>query len=127
MTLHHIGIATPDAAALSQLYGSLLDIPVVHEERVDGIDIVFLELPHGYLELLEPVDAPDLSRFLDRNGPGLHHLAFETDNLARTLATAESMGITLIDETPRPGAWGHEIAFVHPKDTGGVLVEFVSA
>lgn len=126
MQLDHVGVATDDAAGLAALYESVLDLTVAHEETFDGMRVVFLDCGNGYLELLEPVeDEGAIARFLDRSGPGMHHLAFETDDVSAALATAREHGVDLIDEAPRPGAWGHRVAFLHPKSTGGVLVEFV--
>ena len=125
MELDHIGIATDDASRLAELYADLLGTAVVHEEVFDGLRVVFLELEHGYFELLEPEDEGTISRYLERNGPGMHHVAFETPHLDDTLDRVRRLGVDLIDEEPRPGAWGHTVAFLHPKSTGGVLVEFV--
>jgi methylmalonyl-CoA/ethylmalonyl-CoA epimerase len=126
MRFDHAGIATDDAASLATLFEGLLDAPVAHEEQFDGMEVVFLDLGDGYFELLEPTatEGP-ISRYLEREGPGLHHVAVETDDVAAAIDRARDRGIELIDEQPRPGAWGHDVAFVHPRDTGGVLVEFV--
>ncbi|MFC7068946.1 methylmalonyl-CoA epimerase [Halobaculum lipolyticum] len=126
MHLDHAGIATDDAAGLAALYADLLDCEVVHEEEFDGMGVVFLAVGDSSLELLEPLDDEGtIARYLDRNGPGIHHLAFATDDVEAALERARDHGVELIDEEPRPGAWGHEVAFLHPRDTGGVLVEFV--
>ncbi|MFC7096338.1 methylmalonyl-CoA epimerase [Halobaculum marinum] len=126
MHLDHAGIATDDAAGLAALYADLLDCEVVHEEEFDGMRVVFLAVGDSYLELLEPLDDEGtIARYVDGNGPGIHHLAFATDDIAGALARARDLGVELIDEEPRPGAWGHEVAFLHPRDTGGILVEFV--
>ncbi|WP_277555625.1 methylmalonyl-CoA epimerase [Halobaculum limi] len=126
MHLDHAGVATDDAAGLAALYVDLLDCDIVHEEEFDGMAVVFLDVGDSYLELLEPLDDEGaIARYLDRNGPGIHHLAFATDDAAAALDRAREMNIELIDEEPRPGAWGHQVAFLHPRDTGGVLVEFV--
>jgi methylmalonyl-CoA/ethylmalonyl-CoA epimerase len=126
MEFDHVGIATDDAGALAELFESLLGTPVAHEETFDGMRVVFLDCGEGYLELLEPLeDEGAVAGFLDRNGPGLHHVALATDDIEAALDDARDLGIDLVDEEPRPGAWGHEVAFLHPKSTGGVLVEFV--
>jgi methylmalonyl-CoA/ethylmalonyl-CoA epimerase len=125
MDLDHIGIATDDVSHLAELYADLLGTAVVHEELFDGMRVVFLELDHGYFELLEPEEDGTISRYLDRNGPGIHHVAFETPDIEAALDDARALGVDLVDEEPRPGAWGHTVAFLHPKSTGGVLVEFV--
>ncbi|ELZ86002.1 MULTISPECIES: methylmalonyl-CoA epimerase [Haloferax] len=126
MHFDHIGIATPDAAGLAALFEELFDAPVAHEETFDGMTVVFLELEDGYFELLEPHEDGAISSFLEKRGSGIHHIALETDDIDAALATARDAGVELIDEEPRPGAWGHDVAFLHPKSTGGVLVEFVS-
>ena len=127
LSFHHLGIATADGAALAATFEGLLDAPVVHEEGFDGMTVRFLGLEAGYFEVLEPHDGGTIARYLDRNGSGIHHVALATDDIAAALARARDHGIDPIDDTPRPGAWGHEVAFLHPDSTGGVLVEFVAA
>jgi methylmalonyl-CoA/ethylmalonyl-CoA epimerase len=125
MRFDHAGIATNDLDAIGELYGSLLDAPVVHEEEFEGLRVAFLDLGDGYFELLEPTEHATIARFLDKHGPGVHHLAVETEDIEAALETARELEIELIDEEPRSGAWGHDVAFLHPNDTGGVLIEFV--
>ncbi|WP_458185234.1 methylmalonyl-CoA epimerase [Haladaptatus sp. NG-WS-4] len=125
MQIDHLGIATEDAGELAELYGTLFDAPVAHEETFDGLKVVFLDFDGSYFELLEPIEEGTISRYLDRNGAGIHHVALRTDDIERALGTAREHGVELIDEEPRPGAWGHDVAFLHPKSTDGVLVEFV--
>ncbi|WP_224449884.1 methylmalonyl-CoA epimerase [Haloprofundus salilacus] len=125
MQFDHAGVATPDADALAELFGELFDAPEAHREEFDGMTVVFLELDDGYFELLEPHADGAIARYLDNTGPGLHHFALATEDIESALETAKAAGVELIDEKPRPGAWGHQVAFLHPKSTGGVLVEFV--
>ena len=125
MEFDHIGVATTAAADLADLYADLLGTPVAHEETFEGMSVVFLELGDGYFELLEPRDDGAVARYLDRHGPGIHHVALRTPDIDRSLERARGLGVDLVDEEPRPGAWGHTVAFLHPKSTGGVLVEFV--
>lgn len=126
MDVHHVGIATADAAGLAGLFADLLGTPVVHEERFEGMAVVFLDAGGGYLELLEPeTGGGPIARHLDERGPGLHHVAFATDDVAGALDRARNLGIDPVDGSPRAGAWGHEVAFLHPNSTGGVLVELV--
>ncbi|MDL5361990.1 methylmalonyl-CoA epimerase [Halalkalicoccus sp. NIPERK01] len=125
MRFDHAGIATDDAEGLTELFETVFDVPLVHEEEFDGMDVRFLDLESGYFELLEPREGGTIARYLERNGPGIHHLALGTDDIERALASAREAGIDLIDEEPRGGAWEHEVAFLHPKSTGGVLIEFV--
>ncbi|WP_255167962.1 methylmalonyl-CoA epimerase [Natrononativus amylolyticus] len=125
MRFDHAGIATDDAAALADLFSSLFDAEIAHDETFDGMRVVFLALENGYFELLEPLEEGTIAGYLERHGPGIHHLAVETDDVEAALETAREAGIELVDEEPRPGAWGHSVAFLHPRDTGGVLLEFV--
>jgi methylmalonyl-CoA/ethylmalonyl-CoA epimerase len=127
MHFDHAGIATDDLDTLAALYEPLLDAELVHEEEFDGLRVAFLNLQNGYFELLEPLPDADgaIPRYLDRNGPGIHHLAVATDDIESALDTARNAGVELIDDEPRPGAWGHQVAFLHPKSTGGVLIEYV--
>ncbi len=125
MHFDHAGIATDDATSLAELFSSLFGVEIAHEEEFDGMRVVFLDLGNGYFELLEPIEDGTIARYLDRHGPGIHHLALETDDVESALDTARGVGIEPIDDEPRPGAWGHTVAFLHPRDTAGVLIEFV--
>jgi len=127
MEFDHAGIATDDLEGVADLYGGLFDAPLAHEEEFDGLRVAFLDPGESYLELLEPLPDADgaIPRYLDDHGPGIHHLALRTDDLTAALETAREAGVELVDEEPRPGAWGHDVAFLHPGSTGGVLVEFV--
>ena len=125
MRFDHTGVATEDAESLAFRYEDLFDCAIAHEERFGDLRVLFLGLENGYFELLEPREEGTISRFLENHGPGLHHIALETDDIEAALENAESVGVELIDEDPRPGAWGHDVAFLHPESTGGVLVEFV--
>ncbi|WP_424003357.1 methylmalonyl-CoA epimerase [Haloarcula salina] len=127
MRFDHAGIATDDADPLAELFAEAFGTPVAHEETFDDLRVTFLDMGNGYFELLEPVADTDgaIPRYLESNGPGIHHVALETDDIERALETVRESGIDCIDEDPRPGAWGHDVAFLHPKSTGGVLVELV--
>jgi len=125
MQFDHAGIATDDLDALAEQYTKLFDCPVAHREQFDGMEIAFLDLGNGYFELLEPTEGGAIVRYLDNNGPGIHHLAVATEDIQSALVKARELDIELIDNSPREGAWGHEVAFLHPKSTGGVLIEFV--
>ena len=125
ISFHHLGVATASGDDLAATFEGLLGAPVAHEEQFDGMTVRFLELNGGYFELLEPHDGGTIARYLDRHGPGIHHVALETDDIDAALDRARKCGIDLVDETPRPGAWGHDVAFLHPESTGGVLIEFV--
>ncbi len=126
MKFDHAGIATSDVTALAEQYAALFECEIAHRETFDGMEIVFLDFGNGYFELLEPLeDEGAIARYLDQNGPGIQHLAIATDDMKKSLSRARELGVDCIDEQPRPGAWGHEVAFLHPKSTGGVLLEFV--
>lgn len=125
MQIDHVGVATDDVAGLVELYGDLLGLEFVHEEQFDGVRVAFLDAGNGYVELLEPADGGTIAQYIDEHGPGIHHLAFRTEDLPAALDRAREMGADLVDEEPREGAWGHDVAFLHPGSTGGVLVEFV--
>ncbi|MFB6138032.1 MAG: VOC family protein [Halobacteriaceae archaeon] len=124
--LHHVGVATPDAAATAARYDELLDLAVAHEERLAdrNLQVVYLgERP--YLELLEPTGPGPVERFLERGGSGLHHLAFGVEDLPEALAAVRQLGLETVDDEPRPGGWGHDVAFLHPSAGNGVLLELV--
>lgn len=125
MEFDHAGIATLDADGAVDRFGPLLDASVAHEETLNDLRIVFLALENGYFELLEPQEEGTIARYLENHGAGLHHVALETDDIEAAIGNAEDAGVDLIDEEPRRGAWEHQVAFLHPKSTGGVLIEFV--
>lgn len=126
MHFDHAGVATDDAAGLADTYEALFETPVAHEETFDGMTVAFLDAGDGYFELLEPLDDEGaIADYIDANGPGIHHLALATDDIEGALDRAREHDVRLVDEEPRPGAWGHDVAFLHPASTGGVLVEFV--
>ncbi|AFZ74250.1 methylmalonyl-CoA epimerase [Natronobacterium gregoryi] len=125
MHFDHAGIATEDADGLAELYEDLFGLERVHEEVFDGMRVAFLACGESYFELLEPVEDGTISRYLEENGPGVHHLALATADIERALETVRDHDVTLVDEEPRPGAWGHSVAFLHPRDTGGILLELV--
>jgi methylmalonyl-CoA/ethylmalonyl-CoA epimerase len=126
MQFDHAGIATDDAGALTEQYATLFDATVAHEEQFDGMQVVFLDFGNGFFEVLEPTtDEGAIASYLDRSGPGIHHLAVATADIVAAIEHAREAGVELIDDAPREGAWGHKVAFLHPESTGGVLLEFV--
>ena len=126
MKLDHVGIAVPDTDEQAAILTDLTDVPVVHEEVIGGLKVAFLEFGESTVELVQPLEGGTVQRFLDREGPGLHHLAFRTDDIEAALETAGQQGYERIDDAPRPGARGHRVAFLHPRSTGGVLIEYVA-
>lgn len=126
--IDHLGIAVADLAAAKRLYGDLLGLDLTREEVVadQGVKTYFYPLAGVKLELLESItpDGP-IARHLEKRGPGLHHLAVEVEDIDAAIAELKSKGVRLIDETPRRGVEDTRIAFLHPKDTHGVLLELV--
>ena len=120
----HIGIAVRAIDELLPFYRDLLGLDEQPLEDSDGARIAGFSAGDSLVELLEPsvADSP-ISRFIDRRGPGIHHICFAVQDLDGTLARCRAKGIKLIDETPRMGAEGKRIAFLHPASTGGVLIE----
>jgi methylmalonyl-CoA/ethylmalonyl-CoA epimerase len=120
----HVGVAVHALSDVLPLYRDVLGLPAVPLDDADGAHIAGLAAGDALVELLEPAagDSP-IAKFVDKRGPGLHHICFSVDDIDGTLARARAAGITLIDEVPRVGAEGKRIAFLHPKSTGGVLIE----
>ena len=125
MRFDHAGVATENAESLAFRYEDIFGCEIAHEERFGDLKVIFLGLENGYFELLEPREEGTIAEYLESHGPGLHHVALATDDIEAALDDAVDAGVDLVDEEPRPGAWGHEVAFLHPESTGGVLVEFV--
>ncbi len=125
--IDHIGIAVRNLKEAAEFYTNVLGLTVEHEELIadQKVKTVFISLGDTLLELLEPTseDSP-ISSFLVKRGPGIHHIAYSVEDVSFAIAQAKRAGLRLIDETPRPGGHGKLIAFVHPKDTNGVLTEF---
>ncbi len=126
--IDHIGLAVEDLDESIALYRDRLGMREQHRETVEafGVDAVLLEVGDGHVELLKPLSADSaVGKFVERNGPGLHHVAYQTDDIDKTLDAVRGAGIALIDEQPRTGIRGSRVAFLHPKATGGVLTELV--
>ena len=124
--LSHVAIAVREADPLVETLVQGLGATRGGEELLDdgGLRVVFVRLGPVTLELLEP-KRPDhtVAKFLDTRGPGLHHVSLEVGDIVAQLARARAAGVRLIDESPRPGAHGTQVAFLHPKSLGGVLLE----
>ncbi|MBN2227322.1 MAG: methylmalonyl-CoA epimerase [candidate division Zixibacteria bacterium] len=127
MKLSHIGIAVPNLDDAVKVFSVLADAKPAAIKEVADQKVKVAMFPFeggGAIELLMPTDeSSPIKGFLDKKGQGLHHLAFHVDNIEQTLEDLKAKGYRLIDETPRIGASGCKIAFVHPKSTSGVLVE----
>jgi methylmalonyl-CoA/ethylmalonyl-CoA epimerase len=120
----HVGIAVRSLDEILPFYRDLLGLPEVELDDADGARIAGLAAGESLVELLE-ADHPDspIGKFVARRGPGIHHICFAVDDLDATLDRCRAAGVRLIDETPRQGAEGKRIAFLHPSATAGVLVE----
>ena len=127
-TIDHIGVAVDDLDAALALYRDRLGMAEQHRETVEeqGVDAVLLEIGDGHVELLYPLGPETaVGRFLERHGPGMHHVAYRTDDIDAELEAVRAAGLRLIDEQPRVGIRNSRVAFIHPKSTGGVLTELV--
>jgi methylmalonyl-CoA/ethylmalonyl-CoA epimerase len=126
--IDHVGIAVPDLDTAVERYTRIFGLQPVHRERVEdqGVEEVLFAAGESFIQLLGALgpDTP-VGRFLERRGPGVHHLGYRVQDVELALRDLRADGIRLIDERPRAGSRGTTIAFVHPKDMGGVLVELV--
>jgi methylmalonyl-CoA epimerase len=126
--IDHIGVAVADLDAALELYAGHFDMAEQQRETVEeqGVEAVLLGVGEGHVELLSPLgDDTAVGKFLAKRGPGLHHVAYQTDDIERTLEAVRDAGLELIDKKPRVGIGGSRVAFLHPKATGGVLTELV--
>ncbi len=126
--IDHIGVATDDLEASLALYEGPMAMSLSHRETVEeqGVEAVLLDVGDCHVELLSPLgpDTP-VGKFLERKGPGLHHVAYRVDDISAALAQLADAGIELIDSEPRTGIRQSQVAFLHPRSTGGVLTEIV--
>lgn len=126
--IHHLGFAVDDLDAAVKIYERLIGAEVVgratHDEQ--RVEAVALKVGTGHVELIRPL-APDsaVGKFLAKRGPGMHHVAYEVDDLEGEIARLQGEGAELIDTAPREGLFGMQIAFVHPHSVEGVLTELV--
>lgn len=126
--IDHIGVAVEDIDAAAALYKERFGMREQHRETVEeqGVHAVLLEVGDSHVELIAPI-GPEagVARFLERHGPGMHHVAYRTDDIDAALERLRAAGMRLIDDEPRVGIRGSRVAFVHPKSAGGVLTEVV--
>lgn len=128
MRLDHIGIATHQLDEALALWRDALGLQVESTEEVteQGVRIAMLPVGETHIELLEPLSAASpVGKFLEKRGPGIHHIAIKVADIRASLASLKEKGTRLIDETPRTGAGGCLVAFVHPASANGVLLELV--
>ena len=124
--INHIGVAVQSLDATPPFYRDTLSMPFYGIEEVaeQKVRVAMLGIGESKIELLEPTstDSP-IARFLEKNGPGIHHIAYQVDDIEAAIAQMKVQGARMIDEQPRSGAHGTKIAFVHPKSSNGVLTE----
>jgi methylmalonyl-CoA epimerase len=124
----HIGVAVEDLDASLELYERDYGMKLVHRETVteQGVEAVLLDVGENHIELLAATgpDTP-VGKFLAKKGPGMHHVAYQVEDIEATLAALKSAGLRLIDETPRTGIRNSRVAFLHPATAGGLLTEIV--
>jgi len=128
MKIEHIGIATYKIDDALKFWRDALGLSVVETEEVaeQGVRVAMLPVGEPRVELLEPTsDASPVAKFLEKRGAGIHHIAMRVDDIRAALARLKEQGARLIDESPRVGAGGYLVAFVHPASAGGVLLELV--
>ena len=126
--IDHIGVAVTDLDEAAVLYREQFQMAEQHRETVEeqGVEAILFEVGEGHVELIAPL-SPDtgVGKFIEKNGPGLHHVAYATDDIDSALSAVSEAGLRLIDKEPRRGIRGSRVAFLHPKATGGVLTELV--
>ena len=126
--IDHIGVATDDLEGAVALYEGTLGMPVAHRETIEsqGVEAVLLDVGEGHVELLSPLgpETP-VGKYLDKRGPGLHHVAYAVGDIDDVLSRLKEAGVEMIDSEPRRGIRSSRVAFVHPRSTGGVLTEIV--
>lgn len=128
MKINHLGIATNGIENALRFWEDALGLENVHTEVVEDqkVRVAMLPIGESRVELLEPTsDDSPISKFLEKRGGGIHHIAVEVEDIRASLARLKAQGMQLIDEEPRIGAEGCLVAFVHPKASGGVLLELV--
>jgi len=127
-SIDHIGVAVDDLNAAIAAHRDTYGMPLVHRETIadQGVEAALLDVGDSHVELLAPLaDDTPVGRFLARRGPGLHHVAYRVDDVAGALRQLRDAGVRLIDETPRTGIRGSQVAFLHPSASGGVLTELI--
>jgi len=128
--ISHIGIAVHSLDEALPFYRDTLGMVFrgIEEVAEQMVKVAMLQIGESNIELLEPTgpESP-VARFLEKNGPGIHHLAYEVDDIGQAIARLEQEGARMIDKSPRAGAHGTRIAFIHPKSSGGVLTEICQA
>jgi methylmalonyl-CoA/ethylmalonyl-CoA epimerase len=128
--IDHIAIVVSDLAQATALYQDVLGLKVAHTEQVAEQEVIVACLPAGdsEVELIQPTsETSGVAKYLAKNGPGIHHICLEVEDIEQSLADLKAAGMQLINEQPTTGAGGKRVAFVHPKSTFGVLIELYEA
>jgi methylmalonyl-CoA/ethylmalonyl-CoA epimerase len=126
--IDHIGVAVEEIEPALALYRDSFELTLAHREVVEeqGVEAVLLDVGENHVELLAPLGADTpVGKFLAKNGPGLHHVAYQVQDIDATLGALKQAGLAMIDERPRTGIRGSRVAFMHPRATAGVLTEIV--
>jgi methylmalonyl-CoA/ethylmalonyl-CoA epimerase len=126
--IDHIGVAVEEIEPALELYRDGFELTLAHREVVEdqGVEAVLLDVGESHVELLAPLSADTpVGRFLAKQGPGLHHVAYQVKDIDATLESLRQAGLQLIDQQPRTGIRGSRVAFMHPRATAGVLTEIV--
>ncbi|HLO27130.1 MAG TPA: methylmalonyl-CoA epimerase [Geobacteraceae bacterium] len=128
--IDHIGVAVASLDETMPFYRDQLGMAVkgIEEVAEQKVRVAFLQIGESKIELLEPTSAESpVAKFLEKNGPGIHHIAYQVDDIEAAIRKLETDGARMIDRVPRTGAHSARIAFVHPKSSGGVLTELCQA
>jgi methylmalonyl-CoA epimerase len=126
--IDHVAIAVPDLESAIAYYADTFGATVDHRERVesDGVEEALLKVADSYIQLLTPIrDDSPVAKYLEKKGPGLHHVGYRVADCATALQSVKDHGGQVIDQAPRPGSRGTTVAFIHPKGAFGTLIELV--
>jgi methylmalonyl-CoA/ethylmalonyl-CoA epimerase len=126
--IDHVGVAVDDLESAISLYEETFEMQLAHRETVEsqGVEAVLLDVGDGHVELLRPLGPETaVGKFVEKRGPGLHHVAYAVEDIDAALASLSEAGVELIDAEARVGIRGSRVAFIHPRSTGSVLTEIV--
>jgi methylmalonyl-CoA epimerase len=124
--IDHLGIAVRDLAAATKKFETLLGVPVGGTEEVptESVRVAFLQVGESRVELLEPTsESSPIAKFLEKRGEGIHHVCLSVTDIKAEVERLRAAGLEFVGAAPRPGAGGHQVAFIHPRSAGGILVE----
>jgi len=124
--VHHIAVAVDDIEKYSMIFKGLFDLDSgdIEINKANGVSLTFVDFNNCEVEFLKPLDNESaIAKFLSKRGPGIHHFCIQVEDIHEALDELKTKNIELIDKTPRQGAGGSQVAFIHPKSTGGILIE----